>query len=256
MALYNSFLRRPNGIILVTGPTGSGKTTTLYSSLRSLSSPEINIVTVEDPIEMVMEEFNQIGVQQAIGVSFDSILRNILRQDPDIIMIGEIRDRETAENAVQAALTGHLVLSTLHTNDAASTIVRLLDLGVPPFLISATVLGIVAQRLVRKICPHCKIPRTLSREECDYLQLPKKNNTVWEGEGCKDCRGTGYKGRSGLFEVLDMNERMKSLITASVELSHVVAAARQEGLTSLREIAINKMLEGVTTYEEVISMTG
>ncbi|MBC7962141.1 MAG: type II/IV secretion system protein, partial [Steroidobacteraceae bacterium] len=226
MALYNSFLRRPNGIILVTGPTGSGKTTTLYSSLRSLSSPEINIVTVEDPIEMVMEEFNQIGVQQAIGVSFDSILRNILRQDPDIIMIGEIRDRETAENAVQAALTGHLVLSTLHTNDAASTIVRLLDLGVPPFLISATVLGIVAQRLVRKICPHCKIPRTLSREECDYLQLPKKNNTVWEGEGCKDCRGTGYKGRSGLFVVLDMNERMKSLITASVELSHVGAAAR------------------------------
>lgn len=256
MALYNSFLRRPNGIILVTGPTGSGKTTTLYSSLRSLSSPEINIVTVEDPIEMVMEEFNQIGVQQAIGVSFDSILRNILRQDPDIIMIGEIRDRETAENAVQAALTGHLVLSTLHTNDAASTIIRLLDLGVPPFLISATVLGIVAQRLIRKICPHCKVPRTLSREEGDYLQLVKKNVTVWEGEGCKECRGTGYKGRSGLFEVLDMNDKMKTLVKSSVELAHVVAAARHDGLATLREIGINKMLEGVTTYEEVISMTG
>jgi len=256
MALYNSFLRRPNGIILVTGPTGSGKTTTLYSSLRSLSSPEVNIVTVEDPIEMVMEEFNQIGVQQGIGVGFDTILRNILRQDPDIIMIGEIRDRETAENAVQAALTGHLVLSTLHTNDSASTIVRLLDLGVPPFLISATVLGIVAQRLVRKICPHCKKNRTLSEPESDYLQLPKKSYTVWEGEGCKECRGTGYKGRCGLFEVMDMNDRMKALVSASAELAQISSTARQEGLVTLREIAISKMLEGVTTYEEVVAMTG
>ena len=256
LTLYNSFLRRPNGIILVTGPTGSGKTTTLYSSLRSLSSPEVNIVTVEDPIEMVMEEFNQIGVQQGIGVSFDTVLRNILRQDPDIIMIGEIRDRETAENAVQAALTGHLVLSTLHTNDSASTIIRLLDLGVPPFLISATLLGIVAQRLIRKICPHCKKARSLSRDECDYLQLPKESYVVWEGEGCKECRGTGYKGRSGLFEVMDMNDKIKSLIKGSVELAEVSTAARQEGLVTLREIAISKMLEGVTTYEEVVAMTG
>jgi general secretion pathway protein E len=256
LALYNSFLRRPNGIILVTGPTGSGKTTTLYSSLRSLSSPEVNIITVEDPIEMVMEEFNQIGVQHGIGVSFDSILRNILRQDPDIIMIGEIRDRETAENAVQAALTGHLVLSTLHTNDSASTIIRLLDLGVPPFLISATLLGIVAQRLVRKICPHCKKVRTLSQDEYDYLQLPEKSYTVWEGEGCKECRGTGYRGRTGLFEVMDMNDRLKALVSGSVELAMIVEAAKQEGLVTLREIAIKKMLEGVTTYEEVISMTG
>ncbi len=256
LALYNSFLRRPNGIILVTGPTGSGKTTTLYSSLRSLSSPEVNIVTVEDPIEMVMEEFNQIGVQQNIGVGFDTVLRNILRQDPDIIMIGEIRDRETAENAVQAALTGHLVLSTLHTNDSASTIIRLLDLGVPPFLISATLLGVVAQRLVRKICPNCKKVRTLSADECNYLQLTENPYVVWEGEGCKECRGTGYKGRSGLFEVMDMNDGLKTLVTGSVELAKVSAAARQEGLVSLREIAIKKMLEGVTTYEEVISMTG
>ena len=256
LMLYNSFLRRPNGIILVTGPTGSGKTTTLYSSLRSLSSPEVNIVTVEDPIEMVMEEFNQIGVQHGIGVSFDSILRNILRQDPDIIMIGEIRDRETAENAVQAALTGHLVLSTLHTNDSASTIIRLLDLGVPPFLISATLIGVVAQRLVRKICPHCKKSRNLSQDECDYLQLPGRSHAVWEGEGCKECRGTGYKGRSGLFEVMDLNDRLKALITGSVELAAIVDAASQEGLVSLRKIAINKMLEGVTTYEEVVSMTG
>ena len=256
MTLYKSFLRRPNGIILVTGPTGSGKTTTLYSSLRSLSSPEVNIVTVEDPIEMVMEEFNQIGVQQGIGVSFDSILRNILRQDPDIIMIGEIRDRETAENAVQAALTGHLVLSTLHTNDSASTIIRLLDLGIPPFLISATLLGIVAQRLIRKICPHCKQAHSLSQDECDYLQLTGKPFMVWEGEGCKECRGTGYKGRSGLFEVLDMNDRLKAMVAGSVDLASIAEAARQEGLVTLREIAINKMLEGVTTYEEVVAMTG
>jgi len=256
LGLYNSFIRRPNGIILVTGPTGSGKTTTLYSSLRSLSSPEVNIITVEDPIEMVMEEFNQIGVQQAIGVGFDSILRNILRQDPDIIMIGEIRDRETAENAVQAALTGHLVLSTLHTNDSASAIIRLLDLGVPPFLISATVIGIVAQRLLRRICPHCKRERELTHDERHYLQLGKKAYGVWEGEGCKECRSTGYKGRTGIFEVLDISERIKTLITGSVELGDLLAAARDDGLASLREIAIRKMLEGTTTYEEVVAMTG
>jgi general secretion pathway protein E len=256
MTLYNSFIRRPNGIILVTGPTGSGKTTTLYSTLRSLSSPEVNIVTVEDPIEMVMEEFNQIGVQQAIGVGFDTILRNILRQDPDIIMIGEIRDRETAENAVQAALTGHLVLSTLHTNDSVSAIVRLLDLGVPSFLLSATVIGIIAQRLVRKICPHCKHERGLTRDEQDYLQLGRKPHIVWEGEGCKECRGTGYKGRTGLFEVLDLTDRFKALITGNVELADLVRISQEDGLVSLRQVAIRKMLEGATTYEEVIAMTG
>jgi len=256
LTLYNSFIRRPNGIILVTGPTGSGKTTTLYSSLRSLSSPEVNIITVEDPIEMVMEEFNQIGVQQAIGVGFDTILRNILRQDPDIIMIGEIRDRETAENAVQAALTGHLVLSTLHTNDSASAIIRLLDLGVPSFLISATVIGIMAQRLLRRICPHCKRERELTHDERNYLQLGKKACRVWEGEGCKECRSTGYKGRTGIFEVLDMSERVKALVTDSVELADLLAAAREDGLASLRQIAIQKMLEGTTTYEEVVAMTG
>jgi general secretion pathway protein E len=205
---------------------------------------------------MVMEEFNQIGVQQAIGVGFDSILRNILRQDPDIIMIGEIRDRETAENAVQAALTGHLVLSTLHTNDSASAIVRLLDLGVQPFLISATLIGIIAQRLVRKICPHCRIERELTADEHTYLQIGKKSQMVWEGEGCKECRGTGYKGRTGIFEVLDVNERIKGMVTGSVDLADLMAAAREEGLDTLRQVAIRKMLEGATTYEEVIAMTG
>lgn len=256
MTLYNSFIRRPNGIILVTGPTGSGKTTTLYSTLRTLSSPEVNIVTVEDPIEMVMEEFNQIGVQQTIGVTFDTILRNILRQDPDIIMIGEIRDRETAENAVQAALTGHLVLSTLHTNDAPSAIIRLLDLGIPPFLISATVVGIIAQRLVRKICPYCREERFLSREEGEFLVLPARNPVVWEGRGCKECRGTGYKGRTGIFELLDMNERIKAIIKNDVELADLIALSQEDGLITLRQVAIHKLLEGVTTYEEVVSMTG
>ncbi|HBA88436.1 MAG TPA: type II secretion system protein E [Geobacter sp.] len=253
--LYSAFLARPNGIILVTGPTGSGKTTTLYSSLRTLSSPEVNIVTVEDPIEMVMEEFNQVGVQGAIGVTFDKVLRNVLRQDPDIIMIGEIRDKETAENAVQAALTGHLVLSTLHTNDAPSSITRLIDLGVPPFLISSTVIGIIAQRLVRKICPSCRKERTLSGEEMEYLGL-KRAGGVWSGEGCGECRGTGYKGRTGIFEVLDVNDAVKGVITERPDLAELQAVARRDGMVTLREQAVRKMLEGITTYEEVIAVTG
>jgi general secretion pathway protein E len=253
--LYSSFIHRPNGIILVTGPTGSGKTTTLYSSLRSLSSPEVNIVTVEDPIEMVMEEFNQVGVQSGIGVTFDKVLRNILRQDPDIIMIGEIRDRETAENAVQAALTGHLVLSTLHTNDSPSSVTRLLDLGVPPFLISSTVVGIIAQRLLRKICPACKRERVLSGDELEYLGLSAEAK-VWFGEGCGECRGTGYKGRTGIFEVLDVNEAVKAVISERLDLASLREVARKDGLISLRELAVRKMLQGVTTYEEVIAVTG
>ncbi|QXE90738.1 GspE/PulE family protein [Geomonas subterranea] len=253
--LYSSFLRRPNGIILVTGPTGSGKTTTLYSSLRTLSSPEVNIVTVEDPIEMVMEEFNQVGVQAGIGVTFDKVLRNVLRQDPDIIMVGEIRDKETAENAVQAALTGHLVLSTLHTNDAPSSVTRLIDLGVPSFLISSTVIGIIAQRLLRRICPACKRESQLSAEELEYLGL-KRPVPVWSGEGCAECRGTGYKGRTGIFEVLDVNEAIKAVIGERVDLAGLQAVARKDGLVTLREQAVRKMLEGITTYEEVIAVTG
>jgi general secretion pathway protein E len=254
--LYNSFISRPNGIILVTGPTGSGKTTTLYSTLKALSSPDVNIVTVEDPIEMVMEDFNQIGVQPAIGVTFANSLRTILRQDPDIIMVGEIRDRETAENAVQAALTGHLVLSTLHTNDAPSSITRLLDLGIPSFLISSTVIGIVAQRLVRKICPHCSRERPLTDEERPHLQLPQKGFKVSYGEGCPECRWTGYRGRTGVFEVMDVTERVQGLISDSVSITALQEAARADGMLTIRQCAIKKMLEGITTYEEVIGITG
>ena len=253
--LYSSFIRKPNGIILVTGPTGSGKTTTLYSSLRVLASPEVNIVTVEDPIEMVMEEFNQVGVQAAIDMNFATALRSILRQDPDIIMIGEIRDRETAEIAVQSALTGHLVLSTLHTNDAPSSVIRLLDLGVPAFLIASTVIGINAQRLVRTICASCKRERLLTSEEIDFLQLPEGDYPVWEGEGCGECRGTGYKGRSGIFEIMNFTDRVRAVLASGSDLEALVAAARADGLVTLRQAAVQKMLEGVTTFEEVVSVT-
>lgn len=253
--IFSSFLKKTNGIVLVTGPTGSGKTTTLYSALKSLSSPEVNIVTIEDPIEMVVEEFNQVGVQPQIGVDFAGSLRTILRQDPDIIMVGEIRDRDTAENAVQAALTGHLVFSTLHTNDAPSTITRLSDLGVPPFLINSTVTGIVAQRLVRKICVHCRKERLLSAEEVQNLRLKEREYKVSYGEGCAECRGTGYKGRAGVFEILDFTERMKSVITKTSDIGVIFKAAREDGMSTLRESAIRKMLQGVTTYEEIISVT-
>ncbi|MBI5468880.1 MAG: type II/IV secretion system protein [Deltaproteobacteria bacterium] len=252
---FNSFLKRTYGVVLVTGPTGSGKTTTLYSALKALSSPEVNIVTIEDPIEMVVEEFNQVGVQQQIGVDFAGSLRTILRQDPDIIMVGEIRDRETAENAVQAALTGHLVFSTLHTNDAPSSITRMMDLGVPPFLINSTVVGIVAQRLLRKICLQCKKPRRLTAEEMEYLRIKPKEYTVHSGEGCTECRGTGYKGRTAVFEILDFTDSIRSMITKTPDIPAIEKAARAGGMTGLREAAIKKMLQGITTYEEVVSIT-
>ncbi|MBF0517473.1 MAG: type II/IV secretion system protein [Nitrospirae bacterium] len=254
--LYDSFIRRPNGIILVTGPTGSGKTTTLYSSLRVLSSSEVNIVTIEEPIEMVIEEFNQVSVMASIGVTFATMLRTILRQDPDIIMVGEIRDKETADNAIQSALTGHLVLSTLHTNDSPSSITRLLDLGIPSFLISSTLIGIIAQRLVRKICVHCKRERELTQDEIGYLKLEKKTkHTVNYGEGCIECRGTGYRGRTAIFEVMEFTERVRRSLTDNADLGALYAAAAADGMITLREAAVRKMLEGITTYEEVIFMT-
>ncbi len=254
--LYSTFIRKPNGIVLVTGPTGSGKTTTLYSSLKTISSPEINIVTVEDPIEMVMEDFNQVGVQATIGVTFATVLRNILRQDPDVLMVGEIRDQETADSAIQAALTGHLVLSTLHTNDAPTAITRLLDIGVPAFLITSTINGIIAQRLVRSICQECKFERLLTNDEMTYLNLEKKEYKVWEGKGCDACRGTGYKGRTGIFEVLEFTDKLKTKITDRTNMEEVYAIAKADGMVTLRELAIKKMFEGQTTFNEIVSVTG
>ncbi len=255
---FQQFINLPHGIILVCGPTGSGKSTTLYSSLRYLSSPEINITTVEDPIEMIHEDFNQIAVQPSAGITFASILRNILRQDPDIIMIGEMRDLETAENAVQAALTGHLVLSTLHTNDAPSSITRLLDLGVPSFLIKATLVGIVAQRLVKKICPDCRDAYEIEASELAALGLDigrQGSVTLYRGKGCLKCRGTGYLGRSGIYEVLPVTESVQAYINQESDLRKIREAAIQEGMVTLRENAVKKLLDGTTTYQEVLRVT-
>ncbi len=258
LAKFDQFIRMPHGIILVTGPTGSGKSTTLYSSLRKISTPENNIITVEDPIEMIHEDFNQIGVQPAIGVTFASILKTILRQDPDIIMIGEMRDLETAENAVQASLTGHLVLSTLHTNDAPSSVTRLLDLGVPAFLIQATLIGIVAQRLVRVICEYCRESFEIDAAELTALGIETGFDggvKLHRGIGCNRCRQTGYRGRSGIYEVMPYSESIQKMTTARVNFENLRKRAKEEGMVSLRQNAINKMLAGVTTYKEVLRVT-
>ncbi len=257
--LFRSFIARPHGIVLVTGPTGSGKTTTLYSALKTVATPEVNVVTIEDPIEMVHDRFNQVSVQPQIGVTFGSTLRTILRQDPDIIMVGEIRDLETAENAVQAALTGHLVFSTLHTNDAASSMTRLLDLGVAPYLISSTVIGVMAQRLVRKICRHCEKAYELLPEEAQAVGLASDRSrriVVKYGEGCPQCRGTGYLGRTGIFEVMEVNEKIRSIIREKADAELIVKAAIADGMVVLREAAVRKMLNSETTFDEVIRVTG
>jgi general secretion pathway protein E len=257
--VFKSFISHPHGLILVTGPTGSGKTTTLYSALKILATSEVNVSTIEDPIEMVYERFNQTAVHPQIGVTFAGSLRTILRQDPDIIMVGEIRDLETAENAIQAALTGHLVLSTLHTNDAPSAITRMLDLGVQPFLINAVLLGVVAQRLVRKVCPHCMDQYGLSTDECYVLGInyeKVKQYRVSIGRGCPECRGTGYLGRTGIFEIMEMNERLRDSVDAKATPAQIKKLAMSNRMTTLRENAIKKLLTGVTTFDEVIRVTG
>jgi general secretion pathway protein E len=258
--VYNNFMTAAHGIVLVTGPTGSGKSTTLYSTLKQIASPEKNIITVEDPVEMVCEEFNQIAVQAQIDVNFSTILRNILRQDPDIIMIGEIRDLETATYAVQAALTGHLVFSTLHTNDAVSSIIRLGDLGIEPFLIASTLIGAMAQRLVRRVCPHCIAPYTVDATELILLGFPvaaqQAKVTLHQGKGCLQCRNTGYLGRIGIFEIFPMSEPLKKLIAAKTDDSALRQVALQEGMTTLRDDAWSKVQAGLTTVEEVLRVTG
>ena len=256
--VYNSFIQSPHGIVLVTGPTGSGKSTTLYSTLDKIATPEKNLITIEDPVEMVHEAFNQISVQPLIDVTFSTILRNILRQDPDVIMIGEIRDLDTASHAVQAAMTGHLVFSTLHTNDAVSSIVRLRDLGLEPFLISSTLLGALAQRLVRTICPDCIESFTMEGQELLHLGFPVAEKETYElkrGKGCRKCRGTGYKGRCGIFEIFPLSERMKTMISAGNSVDEVRQLAIREGMTTLREDAWEKVKAGITTHEEAMRVT-
>ena len=249
----------PNGIILVTGPTGSGKTTTLYSTLKHLARPEINVCTVEDPIEMVEPKFNQMQVHSAIGLDFASGLRTFLRQDPDIIMVGEIRDLETAEMAVQAALTGHLVFSTLHTNDSPSAIVRLLDLGVPHYLLRATLLGVVAQRLARTLCPHCRKEGSVDEELWTSLTSPwkiERTGPVNRPVGCLECRETGYLGRVGIYEMLILSPAVRSLIRADCELSKIRDQAVKEGMTPLNIAGALKVCSGSTSIEEVFRVVG
>ncbi len=258
LAMYESFIRATNGMMLITGPTGSGKTTTLYSTLHHIASPRVNICTLEDPIEMVHESFNQMAIQPKIGFTFGTALRNVLRQDPDVIMVGEVRDPETAEGAVQAALTGHLVLSTLHTNDAASAVSRLVDLGVYPFLLSGVLLGVVAQRLVRKVCAHCSIEELLTNEQIDHLRIrgaEGRSLKVRRGQGCVRCRGTGYRGRTGVFEVMRLTPRLQRLVQDRAPSQELKREALNEGMMTLREYAIKKMAKGETTFEEVVAMT-
>jgi general secretion pathway protein E len=254
---WRSMVERPHGIVLVTGPTGSGKTTTLYSTLKHLARPELNVCTVEDPIEMVSPELNQMQVQASIELDFAAGVRTLLRQDPDIIMIGEIRDLETAQMAVQASLTGHLVLSTLHTNDAPSAVTRLLDLGVPHYLIQSTLTGVVAQRLVRTLCPHCK--REAQQDPHAWtalthgwsLPVPEK---VYEPVGCLECRNTGFVGRTGVYEMLKLSPRLRGLVSAQLDLARLGEAALAEGMQPLRISAATQVARGLTTVQEVLTV--
>ena len=255
---WQSMTSQPNGIILVTGPTGSGKTTTLYTTLKQLATPEVNVCTIEDPIEMIEGAFNQMQVQHNIDLNFASGVRALMRQDPDIIMVGEIRDLETAEMAIQAALTGHLVLSTLHTNDAPSAITRLLELGVPHYLLKATILGVMAQRLVRTLCPHCKAPVQLDEDTWNGLTRPWSSplpTHAHHAVGCLECRETGYRGRAGVYEIMLINDAIKPLITADTDLTLLRRAAFKDGMRSLRLSGAQKVAAGLTTIEEVLRVT-
>jgi general secretion pathway protein E len=258
---FERWITSPSGLILVTGPTGSGKTTTLYSTLRYLAGPEINITTIEDPIEMVDPRFCQVQVQPHIDVTFASALRSILRQDPDIIMVGEIRDQETAQMAVQSALTGHLVFSTVHTRDAAGAITRLVELGVERFLLSSVLRGVLAQRLIRRVCARCATDGFLLPDQVVALGLKvpverRERLRVRFGEGCPECRHTGLYGRTGVFEMLDVGRRVRALVNEGRDASELTHAAKIEGMETLREAAIRKLAEGVTTFEEVARVTG
>jgi general secretion pathway protein E len=253
-----NLVRSPNGIILVTGPTGSGKTTTLYAILSSINIPDINIITIEDPVEYQIKGISQIQVNPKINLTFASGLRSIVRQDPDVILVGEIRDRETAEIAVQSALTGHLVFSTLHTNDSASAITRLVDIGVEPFLISSSVLAVVAQRLIRVLCRDCKQPYTPDQITLERIGITPdqfQDSTVYRAVGCENCFQTGYKGRTGIFEIMLLDPSLKSLILTTYDSSQIKNAALNLNMVSLRQDGIQKVLRGISTIEEIIRVT-
>jgi len=257
LARYRAMIHKPYGMVLHVGPTGSGKTTTLYSALNEINSREVNIQTAEDPVEYTLSGINQLPVRSDIGVTFANALRSFLRQDPDIIMVGEIRDFETAQIAVEAALTGHLVFSTLHTNDAVGTVVRLMDMGIEPFLVASSLLCIVAQRLVRRICEHCKNSYTATKEELASLGLSIAEDKMkfYKGKGCPECDGTGYKGRLGIHEVLTMNEELKNLIAKRASNKQITEEAIKSGMKTIYEDGLAKISSGITTPQEVLRVT-
>lgn len=253
-----SLIIEPHGIILVTGPTGSGKSTTLYSALSELNTEERNIITCEDPVEYQFEGISQMQMQEKIGLTFATGLRAILRQDPDVIMVGEIRDEETARIAIQASLTGHLVFSTLHTNDAASAATRLVDMGIEPYLITSTVLGFMAQRLVRVICSHCKEMYKPTASELESIGISKKalkNGTLYRGKGCSHCMGTGFKGRTGIYELLLVDSHIKTAILHGSDAGKLNEIAREHNFKTLKDYGIRKVIDGVTTIDEVLRVT-
>jgi type IV pilus assembly protein PilB len=252
---YRKLITRPYGMILVTGPTGSGKTTTLYASMNTIDRKTNNIVTVEDPVEYQMMGVNQVQVNPKAGVTFASGLRSILRQDPDIIMVGEIRDRETAEIAIHAALTGHLVFATLHTNDAAGAATRLIDMGIEPFLIASSAIGILAQRLARKVCDHCKQPYVAASELLKSLGIASGTMAFYRGEGCPACKNSGYQGRVGLFELMEMTDAVRGLVVAKASSMTIKSAAAQAGFKTMRQEGLIKAAAGTTTVEEVLRVT-
>ncbi|OGW33692.1 MAG: hypothetical protein A2X58_02680 [Nitrospirae bacterium GWC2_56_14] len=252
---YRKLITRPYGMILVTGPTGSGKTTTLYASINTIDRKANNLVTVEDPVEYQMMGVNQVQVNPKAGVTFASGLRSILRQDPDIIMVGEIRDRETAEIAIHAALTGHLVFATLHTNDAAGAAIRLMDMGIEPFLIASSTIGIMAQRLARRICERCKQPYPAAPELLKSLGIEAGAVTFYRGEGCPACKNSGYQGRIGIYELIEMNDDIRSLIVAKASSSAINASAAQKGSNTLRQEGLTRAASGITSVEEVLRVT-
>jgi general secretion pathway protein E len=257
LAIMMQLIHLSHGIILVTGPTGSGKTTTLYAALSQINVPDKNIITVEDPVEYQLQGISQMQVNPKINVTFSNGLRSILRQDPDVIMIGEIRDQETAEIAIHASLTGHLVFSTLHTNNAAGAATRLIDMGIEPFLVASSVVAIIAQRLVREVCAACRSPYLPSDEELAKLGVSAAGErpTLYRGAGCPACAQTGYKGRSGIYELLLVDEEIRRLISAKVDSAQIEQQAIAKGMTTLRDEGAAKVLQGLTTTEEVIRIT-
>ena len=258
IGIFNRLIKSPYGIVLVTGPTGSGKTTTLYAALTSINHPEVNIITIEDPIEYQIDGIGQIQVNPKIELTFAHGLRSIVRQDPDIILVGEIRDRETAEIAIQSSLTGHLVFSTLHTNDAASAVTRLIDMGIEPFLVTSSVIAIIAQRLVRVLCPKCKEASTPDDESLANLGVDKKqleNHVLYRKQGCAACMNTGYRGRTAIFEILILDDPLKRLILKTSDSNQIQDEAMRRGMTNLLQDGAQKVLAGVTTIEEVFRVT-